>query len=192
LSRKRNSQITKISVILLSQNGMLCVQIRIKDICEETGIKVDFKSTKAGFVSIFHRPENFDETSKVGEDTESCGQSSGESGVQLSGQSGRESGRESSTESGTESGGQSGRESSRESSRESGRESTSHSIDQQILKLCSKEDLSFSEIISKLGYSHNNPYVHNRVVALRKLGLLEYTIPEKPNSRLQRYRLVKK
>jgi len=93
---------------------------------------------------------------------------------------------------GDQSGRESDRESGRESDRESGRESTSHSIDQQILKLCSKEDLSFAEIVSKLGYSHNNPYVHNRVVSLRKLGLLEYTIPEKPNSRLQKYRLVKK
>jgi len=79
-----------------------------------------------------------------------------------------------------------------ESGRESTQTSQTRTIDKEILALCKKQPYSVSELIKILGYDTRNSYVRARIAHLRKLGLLEYTIPEKPNSRLQKYRLVKK
>lgn len=50
--------------------------------------------------------------------------------------------------------------------------------------------LSKLDLAKKLGHKKPNRYFHELVGNLRLLGLIQYTIPEKPNSRLQQYRIT--
>jgi ATP-dependent DNA helicase RecG len=62
----------------------------------------------------------------------------------------------------------------------------------QILSACSVLPLSSAEIAYKLGHKQLSGNLRKALPYLRNAGLLQYTIPEKPNSRLQRYRLTAK
>ena len=73
---------------------------------------------------------------------------------------------------------------------ESGAESRAESdMETQILALLEKEPLSKSEIAKRLGKGKPSGYLNSIIRELIQAGKLEYTIPEKPNSRLQKYRL---
>ncbi len=61
-----------------------------------------------------------------------------------------------------------------------------------ILSTCSTSPLSSAEIANALGHKQLSGNLRKAIPQLRIGGLLQYTIPEKPNSRLQRYRLTAK
>lgn len=63
-------------------------------------------------------------------------------------------------------------------------------VDLRILQACAETPLSSAEIATVLGHKTLSGNVRRALPALREAGLLEYTIPGKPNSRLQKYRLT--
>jgi ATP-dependent DNA helicase RecG len=62
----------------------------------------------------------------------------------------------------------------------------------RILAACSLVPLSSAEVAAALGHKQLSGNLRKALPYLRSAGLLQYTIPEKPNSRLQRYRLTAK
>ena len=64
-------------------------------------------------------------------------------------------------------------------------------ITSQIIQLLTQEPLSKSQIAQKLGKSKPTRYLNELMNKLLSDGTVEYTIPQKPNSRLQKYRLTK-
>ena len=99
-----------------------------------------------------------------------------------------ERGAESEVESGAESRPESRPESKVESKVESGLES----IRERVLSALIHAPLSKSELARALGYKNTFGQLHERIRDLLAEGLIEYTLPEKPNSRLQKYRLTAK
>ncbi len=77
-----------------------------------------------------------------------------------------------------------------ESGAESGAESEAESV--LVIKMLSDVDLSMQEIAKALDKETITGALKRTVRNLRNDGLIEHTIPEKPNSRLQKYRLTKK
>ena len=65
-------------------------------------------------------------------------------------------------------------------------------ISLQIITLLNKSTFSKSEIAIKLGKSKPNRYLNDLMRKLIHDGYVEYTLPNKPNSRLQKYRLTPK
>ncbi|MEA2108391.1 MAG: hypothetical protein U9P07_03100 [Pseudomonadota bacterium] len=63
---------------------------------------------------------------------------------------------------------------------------------EKILLLLQKEPLAKSNIADQLGLNTVTGALNRLVKDLHKKGLVEYTIPDKPNSRLQKYRLTEK
>lgn len=63
-------------------------------------------------------------------------------------------------------------------------------MQRQILGFLRKEDLAKKGIAERLGKSGRTRYLNDLVRKLIVLGLIERTIPDKPNSRLQKYRLT--
>ena len=59
-----------------------------------------------------------------------------------------------------------------------------------ILKVCEAGPHSSAEITEALGHKQLSGNIHKALPYLRNKGYLEYTMPEKPNSRLQKYRLT--
>jgi ATP-dependent DNA helicase RecG len=89
--------------------------------------------------------------------------------------------------------GQSGLESGVESGLESGVESGVESaMSLSILELLEDSPLAKSEIAGKLGKAKPTRYLNDLMAKLLRSGLIEYTVPEKPQSRLQKYRLTEK
>ncbi len=80
-------------------------------------------------------------------------------------------------------------ESGLESRPESGLESK---IAQSVLKALETQPLQRAEIAKALGHGKVSGAVNRAVKELLNKQLIEYTIPEKPNSRLQKYRLTGK
>ena len=62
----------------------------------------------------------------------------------------------------------------------------------QVLTMLQETSLSKSEIAEALGKNKPSRYLNDLVKKLLQSHFLEYTIPDKPNSRLQKYRLTLK
>ena len=60
----------------------------------------------------------------------------------------------------------------------------------KILRICSDTTASSMQIARKLGYEMHNGYLRRCILKLKNDGLLEFTIPEKPASRLQQYKIT--
>ncbi|MBI9088825.1 MAG: hypothetical protein JEZ12_06385 [Desulfobacterium sp.] len=65
-------------------------------------------------------------------------------------------------------------------------------VDLQILTACASKPLSSAEIAAALGHKQLSGNLRKALPRLREEGLLEYTIPGKPKSRLQKYRPTEK
>jgi len=61
----------------------------------------------------------------------------------------------------------------------------------QVIAFC-REARSAKEIMAELGLRHWKTFQANYLMPLLGAGILERTIPNKPKSRLQKYRLAKK
>ncbi|QEK52201.1 hypothetical protein FYC62_11565 [Pedobacter aquae] len=62
----------------------------------------------------------------------------------------------------------------------------------QLLKLLAQGELSSSEMRARLGIKHRATFRDNYIHPAISLGLIVQTIPEKPNSRLQKYKLTER
>jgi len=87
-------------------------------------------------------------------------------------------------QSGVRSGVQSGAQSGAQSRAQSGAQST------QILSALQAAPRSMSELADALGLRTRTGSLKRTVADLLAAGLIEYTLPDKPNSRLQQYRLT--
>ncbi|ANT63918.1 hypothetical protein Ptc2401_00103 [Prosthecochloris sp. CIB 2401] len=65
-------------------------------------------------------------------------------------------------------------------------------VERRIMQACAERPLSSAEIAEALGHKSLSGNVRKALSGLREAGLLEYTIPDKPKSRLQKYRLTEK
>ena len=63
-------------------------------------------------------------------------------------------------------------------------------VSRRILSACAEKPISSAEIAAALGHKQLSGNLRKALPELRKAGFLEYTIPNKPNSRLQKYRLT--
>jgi predicted HTH transcriptional regulator len=71
-------------------------------------------------------------------------------------------------------------------------ESQPESIEQRVLGLLVNEPLSKSAISGALGQKEISGHLNQIIRVLLNDQTLEYTLPDKPNSRLQKYRLTEK
>ncbi|MGZ8258786.1 MAG: Fic family protein [Methylotenera sp.] len=62
----------------------------------------------------------------------------------------------------------------------------------RVLTLLTKESLSKSAISSALGQKEVSGHLNKVIRVLLNDQTLEYTLPDKPNSRLQQYRITEK
>ena len=75
---------------------------------------------------------------------------------------------------------------------ESQQESQQESLRKRIIESLQKESLSRSELSKKLGHKKISGQLNKVLKELLEEGVVSYTIPEKPISRLQKYMLTKK
>lgn len=61
-----------------------------------------------------------------------------------------------------------------------------------VIRIIQQEVLTSSELMRKLRLKHRPTFLYNYLQPAIEFGLIERTIPEKPNSRLQKYRLTEK
>ena len=69
-------------------------------------------------------------------------------------------------------------------------ESQPESLDRRVLALLRPQALGKAEISANLGQKEVSGQLNKVIRALMDQGLIEYTLPDKPNSRLQKYRLT--
>ena len=62
----------------------------------------------------------------------------------------------------------------------------------ELLCVIKENTLSSADIREKLGLKHRTFFLNNYIQPALKLGVIEMTIPDKPTSRLQKYRLTEK
>ena len=55
-----------------------------------------------------------------------------------------------------------------------------------------KGEYSTSDLMAQLQLKHRPTFIYNYMQPALKAGLIEMTIPDKPNSKYQRYRLTEK
>ncbi|MGB9442117.1 MAG: transcriptional regulator, partial [Desulfobacterales bacterium] len=79
----------------------------------------------------------------------------------------------------------------RAESGQSGAETEIESLQQKVMNILTQDALSKSEIANKIGLKSVTGYFNRTIRSMLAEGLIEYTIPEKPNSRLQKYKLKK-
>ena len=60
----------------------------------------------------------------------------------------------------------------------------------KLLRIFDSEFLSASELMQKLNLSHRPTFRKNYLHPALNQGLIEMTVPDKPNSRLQKYRIT--
>ena len=79
-----------------------------------------------------------------------------------------------------------------ESELESGLESSLTPYQGRVLRLLAAGPMSKAELSRGLGQKQVSGPLHRHVRQLATAGMIEFTLPEKPNSRLQKYRLTDK
>lgn len=75
---------------------------------------------------------------------------------------------------------------------ESGPESGPESIMQRVLAALEAKPLSKSELAITIGQKSISGKLNQRIREMLAEGLVEYTLPDKPNSRLQKYQIAEK
>jgi ATP-dependent DNA helicase RecG len=73
-----------------------------------------------------------------------------------------------------------------------GVENATSTIHEKVFDFISKREMSNAEIARELGWSRVYGGLARVIKNLLSDGIIEYTIPEKPRSRLQKYRLTEK
>ena len=71
-------------------------------------------------------------------------------------------------------------------------ESLVDEVQRKVLLVLHKSPLSTAELAAEVGISQPKNLRRRYLRLLLNMGLVEYTIPQKPNSRLQKYRLTEK
>ena len=75
------------------------------------------------------------------------------------------------------------------------REQVTDQVTDQVERLMSalgSETLSTKELLERLGLKHRPTFSNNYLRPALELGLIEMTVPDKPNSSKQQYRAVKR
>ena len=79
-----------------------------------------------------------------------------------------------------------------QSTAQSAAQSNTHDLTYRLLSALANGERTPASLRSELGLKHRSRFRENYIHPALDAGLIEYTIPDKPNSRLQKYRLTEK